>query len=163
MLSVWSCNQLTNWAGIIINTYVLMILLLFLIMAATDIFFLNFLEDVSPFCGTTDATVLDFWWCLLWPEWATLFMLGGSICVIYSLRFTSGATPTNLLAPEPFSSMYLRAGIGGAQKQDLSCHRRMLYRLSYAGSAFCSNEYLRLRLSRSTWNCCHNVTVGHQG
>ena len=26
--------------------------------------FLNFLEDVCPFCGATDIPVLDFWWHL---------------------------------------------------------------------------------------------------
>ena len=26
----------------------------------------NILEDISPFCGTTDTPILDFWWCLSW-------------------------------------------------------------------------------------------------
>ena len=47
-----------------------------------------------------------------------------------SLRFTSGATPANLLAAsmaaEPISSTYLRPGIGGALKGDLSHHRRFI-------------------------------------
>ena len=46
--------------------------------------FLQFLEDISPFCATTDTHFFDFWWCLLWaskPEWAALFTLGGGVHV----------------------------------------------------------------------------------
>ena len=35
-------------------------------------FYCKFLEDISPFCGATDTTVLDFWWPLPWvskPWW----------------------------------------------------------------------------------------------
>ena len=43
----------------------------------------------------------------------------------YSLRFTSGSTPTDLLAEsmtaEPFSAKYLEAGIRGARNEDLPC------------------------------------------
>ena len=45
--------------------------------------------------GATDTPVLDFWWRLLSvskPEWTTLFALGGRICDIHSLRYTSSAT-----------------------------------------------------------------------
>ena len=77
-------------------------------------FFKKNLEDISPFCGATDTPVLDFWWCLLWvskPEWAVLFMLSRGIHVTHSLRFTSGATPADLLATsiaaKPISSTYL--------------------------------------------------------
>ena len=55
---------------------------------------------MSPFCGATDTPLLDFWWCLLWvskPEWAALFMLGGHVHVTCLLRFTSGATPADLM------------------------------------------------------------------
>ena len=35
------------------------------IMAVYEIifffFFINFLEDMSPFCGATDTPILDFW------------------------------------------------------------------------------------------------------
>ena len=31
------------------------------------------------------------------PEWAALFVLGRGICVTHLLRFTSGATPADLL------------------------------------------------------------------
>ena len=68
-------------------------------------------------------------WHILWvskPEWATLVILGRGIRVTHSLRFTSGATPANLLvasiAAELFFSTYLQAGIGRAWNQDLSCH-----------------------------------------
>ena len=64
----------------------------------------------KSFCGATDISVLDFWWHLLRvskPEWAVLFLLGGGVCVTHYLRFTSGATPDNLLltsmVTEPFS------------------------------------------------------------
>ena len=70
---------------------------------------------------------------------------GRGICVTFSLRFNSGATPADLLvdsmATKPFSSTYLWAGIGGAQTQDLSCCcskceiRQKPYRLSYDGLA----------------------------
>ena len=68
-----------------------------------------------------------------------LFALDGSIHVTCSLRFTSGATPANLLVASmgakllPSTSLW--AGIGGAWKRDLSCCRRTLYRLSYVDSA----------------------------
>ena len=93
-----------------------------------ETFFYNTLYNISPFCGATDIPVLDFWWCLLWiskPEWVALFILGRGICFTHTLRFTSGATPTDLLAASMvaklFSSMYLWADIGWDQNQDLSC------------------------------------------
>ena len=92
-------------------------------------FFSLFLKDISPFCGVTDSPVLNFWWHLLWvSEWAALFTFYGSI-------FTSGVTPTDLLAAKPISPTYLQACIGGAQNWDLSCCWRMLCWLSYAHSA----------------------------
>ena len=49
-------------------------------------------------------------------KWAALFTVGRGVYVTQSPRFTSGATPADLLAAsmatEPFSSVYLRAGIG---------------------------------------------------
>ena len=47
-------------------------------------------------CGATDTPVLDFWWCFLGFKarvGSALFTLGGGVCNIRSLRFTSGATP----------------------------------------------------------------------
>ena len=95
----------------------------------TLVFFWKIFEDLSPFRGPTDIPVLDFWWHLLWiskSEGAALFMLDRGIHVTRSLRFTSGATPANLLvasmAAEPFFSTYLQAGFGGAQNWNLSCH-----------------------------------------
>ena len=55
--------------------------------------------------------------------------------ITHSLRFTSGATPADLLV-----ATYLQ-GIGGTGNQELSCHRsqceirQTLHRLSYPGSA----------------------------
>ena len=40
--------------------------------------FKTFLDDISPFCGATDTSVLNFSWRLLWVskiEWAALFTL----------------------------------------------------------------------------------------
>ena len=77
------------------------------------------MEDLIPFCGFTDAPVFDFWWRLLWvskPEWSSLFTLDGGEHVICSLRFTSGATPDDLLAimtAKSFPSTYLQTSIGG--------------------------------------------------
>ena len=92
--------------------------------------FLNFLEDTSPFCGSTDTIVLDFWSHLLWVsklEWAVLFTFGVGIGVTCSLRSTSVVTPANLLAAnmaaDPIISTYLQPGIGGTQTGDLSLHR----------------------------------------
>ena len=101
-------------------------------------FFTKFLEDINPFYGATDVPVLDFWWRLLW--------LDRGICVTHSLRFTSGATPTDLfaasMAAELFSSTYLGAGTGGAQNRDLSCcHSQSESSQSYASSA-CSWQTL---------------------
>ena len=102
--------------------------------AFTIHFFKKFLEDISPFCGTTYIPVLDSWWCLLWvskPEWAAIFRLGWGTHVIHSMRFTCGATHANLLvtimAAELLSSTYPWAGIGGAWNWDLLCCRQMLY------------------------------------
>ena len=61
--------------------------------------FLNFGEH-SPFYGTTDTPVFNFWWhlvCFSKPAWAPLFTLGGGGHDVCSLRFTSGVTPVNLL------------------------------------------------------------------
>ena len=54
----------------------------------------------------TDTPVLYFW--VSKPECAAIFVLGGGVRVTCSLKFTSGATPANLLvasmASKPFSS-----------------------------------------------------------
>ena len=52
-----------------------------------------------------------------WNYWnAFLFTLGRGVCVIHSMRVTSGATLADLLmasmAAELFSSTYLRSGLG---------------------------------------------------
>ena len=54
----------------------------------------------------TDTPVLDFWRCVLWisyPEWAALLALD-SVCDVHYLRFTSGATPTELLTASMVAS-----------------------------------------------------------
>ena len=86
-------------------------------------------EDISPFCGVTDTIVLNFWWhllCVSKPEWAALFAFGWGIHVTWSLRFTSGLTPAEILAAslaaKLFSSMYMQASIGEARNWDLLYH-----------------------------------------
>ena len=76
--------------------------------------FLKFLENMSSFCEATDTSVLNLWWRLLWvskPEWGLIRTWRG-IHVACFLRFTSGATPADLLtasmAAEPISSTYLQ-------------------------------------------------------
>ena len=52
------------------------------------------------FYRATDTPVLDFWWRLLWVskhESKALFELGGGAFDVCPLRFTSGATPADLL------------------------------------------------------------------
>ena len=66
-----------------------------------DPFFLKkFLEDMIPFCGATDSPVLDFWWLLPWvSNLGWIPHLCASLPVHNRfLRFTSGATPADLLA-----------------------------------------------------------------
>ena len=51
-------------------------------------FFLKFLEDMNPFCCTTDTPILDFWWRLLWvskPEWVLPY---SSLAEAYVLHYT---------------------------------------------------------------------------
>ena len=54
-------------------------------------FFSKFLKDISPFCGATDAPVLDFWWCLPWiskPGWISSLAYFSPKCNGF-FRFTS--------------------------------------------------------------------------
>ena len=72
-------------------------------------FFFFFGGHESFFSGATDTSVLDFWWCLPWvskPGWiphlhASLPGHNGF------LRFTSGVTPTDLLAASMAASHIL--------------------------------------------------------
>ena len=59
----------------------------------------KFLKDTSPFCGAIDTPALDFWWRVPWvskPGWIPTCVLP-HMGVIGFLRFTSGATPADLL------------------------------------------------------------------
>ena len=59
------------------------------------------------FYRAIDTPVLDFWRCVLWvsyPEWAALFVLDRGVCDIHCLRFSSGATPTDLLTASMVAS-----------------------------------------------------------
>ena len=76
------------------------------------------LEDISV---ATDITVLDL---------AVIFALGRGVHLTYSLRFTSGVTPTNHLvssmAAKAIYSTYLRPDICQAQMGGLMYHRLTL-------------------------------------
>ena len=57
------------------------------------------LEDTSPFCGATDATLFDFWWRLSWvskPDWIPHFHASLPVCngLVW---FTSSVIPANFL------------------------------------------------------------------
>ena len=119
------------------------------------VFFLKFLEDMSPFCGATDTPVSDVWWRLLWvskPEWVLPY---SSLAEAYMLRYTFPEIHLWCDTCQPLgsqhgnwavSSIYLQ-GIGGTQNQELSCRcsqceiRQMLYRLSYPSSALFQISY----------------------
>ena len=99
-------------------------------------------------CGATNAPVLHFWWHLLWvskPEWAALFILGRSIHDVHFLRFTSRATPADLLvanmATKPFSSTYLQTNIGGAPDWAIPARLNLTY-LCPANKVLLNCEYL---------------------
>ena len=67
---------------------------------------------MSPFCGATDTPILNFWWCLLWvskPEWVLPYLsLAEAYVLCYMfLRFTSGATPADLLAASMVAELSL--------------------------------------------------------
>ena len=86
---------------------------------------------MSPFCGATDTTVLDFWWHLLWvskPEWVLPY---SSLVEVYMLHYTfceihlwcDTCWPLGgQHGSQAISSMYLR-GIGGTRNRELSCRR----------------------------------------
>ena len=71
--------------------------------------FKKFWEDISPFCGATHTPALNFRWHLPWvskPGWIS------QICALSSawngfLRFTSVATPADLLAATMVSKPFL--------------------------------------------------------
>ena len=133
-------------------------------------FFLNILEDMSPFCGATDTPVSDFWWHVFWvskPEWVLPY---SSLAEAYMLRYMCPEIHLwcNTCQPlgsqhgsQAISSTYLRC-IGGTRNQELSCHRshceirQTLYWLSYPGSALkVVSDIVRGWLGRdpSGWRC----------
>ena len=62
------------------------------------------MEDITHFCGATDAPAFDFWWnrlCTSKSEWDTLVTLGWDIYLTCFLRFTSDVTPA---IPIPISA-----------------------------------------------------------
>ena len=76
--------------------------------------FFLFVEDISPFRGATDTSVLDFWQRLPWvskPGWIPCLCTLSPACNEF-LRFTSGVTPADCIevsmAAEPFQSTYLQ-------------------------------------------------------
>ena len=65
------------------------------------------------------------------PEWAALFVLGEGVCVTHSLRFTSGATPADLLAASKQALVGLKTRIYCATAASQCETRQTLYWLSY--------------------------------
>ena len=55
----------------------------------------KYLGDINPFCEATNTPVLDFWFSK--SKWTALFVLSRGLHVTHFLRFTSGATPADLL------------------------------------------------------------------
>ena len=57
------------------------------------------MEDISPFCGVTDTSVLDFWWRLLWVSKlrGITHLYASSPVSSGFLRFTSDTTFADLL------------------------------------------------------------------
>ena len=85
---------------------------------------LLFLEDISPFCGAADTSVLDFLWHLpwvLWPGWIS--SLYGSLPVCNGfLRFTSSVTLDDVLAASMWLShvlTHIQALVGWNQESNM--------------------------------------------
>ena len=64
--------------------------------------------NLSPFCGTTETLVLDFWWYLPWisqPRWIPRLHTSPPPSSSF-LRLTSGATPVDLLAASMTAKLF---------------------------------------------------------
>ena len=71
-------------------------------------FFSIFLEDINHFCWATDTLVLDLWWCLSQvskPEWILHLCPLLPVCNKF-LRFSTGVTPTDLLAASMTAKLF---------------------------------------------------------
>ena len=69
-----------------------------------NLFFFNFCRTSVSFLMAPDPPVLDFWFRLLWvskPGWIPSLFASLPACDVF-LRFTSGATPADLLVAKPF-------------------------------------------------------------
>ena len=92
---------------------------------------------MSPFCGAIDSPFLDFRWRLFWVSNQGGFTHFGTLLPACNrtLRFTSGATPADLLAAnmaaELFQSIYLCTSTGMAWVWELSCHRLNSVKLKF--------------------------------
>ena len=110
----------------------------------------------KSFCGATDFPVFNFWWCLLSdskPEWEALFAFSRGVRDIHSLRFTSGATPAELLATSMasrvvlfhvtanmmFYFLQLSCNESCPKKYDMYCLENLLMNLSVAAFVFAMN------------------------
>ena len=142
--------------------------------ALSKLFFKNFLEDMSPFCGATDTPISDFWRCLLWVSKPECFLPYLSLVEAYVLHYMfpeihlwcDTCWPLGgQHGSQAVSSTYLQ-GIGGTQNQELSCHRsqceirQTLYRLSYPGSAALSKL---INFHQFIWPITWRVTVFKSG
>ena len=66
----------------------------------SNFFFKKLFGGHESFCGATDTAVLDFWWylsCVSKTGWIPRLRALSPVCNEF-LRFTSGATPADLLA-----------------------------------------------------------------
>ena len=82
------------------------------------LFFKNFLEEMSSFCGATDTSVLDFWWRLprvSKPGWIPRLHALSPACHEF-LRFPSGAT----WQPVAFPTCYI-CGRGTSESVICNC------------------------------------------
>ena len=86
-----------------------------------------FLADISPFCGATDTTVLNFWWCLPWvsrPGWTSLIACF-VVCVKQNPQIHLWCDTCWPLGSQhgckAISIHILMNNIGGTRFQDLSC------------------------------------------
>ena len=63
------------------------------------IHFFKSLEDINPFCGTTDTLVLDFWWRLAWVLKARVDSLVCMLCHLHATYYSDSPLVRPLLTP----------------------------------------------------------------
>ena len=93
---------------------------------------------MSPFCGASDTPVLDFWPCLPWvskPGWVPCLHALSPVCNEF-LRFTTGATPADLLVASMAARHIPYMHVPGVGCQDsIMCNIFIFYLLSLPGGS----------------------------